>query len=506
MIGHAFATLFLALTTVQAADVPAAPPAEDAAPAVAAEQFSRPVVITLEGVVSPAMASFLDRKLEEARETKADLVIFHVDSPGGYLSSMQEMIDAVKEVTWAETAVWIDDKALSAAALFSLSCDTIIMAPDARIGDAGPIVLGDDALFRHASEKIRSDLVQQVRDLAVRHDRPPALLEAMVDKDAVVYNVTNEETGEQVYLTEKEFESLEDADQWQRGRPVFESREGYFLDVNGTRAVELGLAEGTATSLSQYLERRGVTAEPRVIAATWVDTAAHLLTTWPITVLLLIIGGIALMVELGAPGMGVGGLISILCFGLFFWSRFLGGTAGWLEVVILVCGLLFLAAEIFLIPGFGIAGVGGVVLIAASLFMASRHVVMPESPRDLQQLNEAALTLLAAGIGFAFALLILSRFLGDIPVLRSFTLSPPEILAASQPTLASGPGVEAAPWQRVEVGQHGQTDSPLRPSGKAWFGDSLVDVVTEGEFVDSGTPITVLRKQGMRVIVREVKT
>lgn len=192
----------------------------------------------------------------------------------------------------------------------------------------------------------------------------------------------------------------------------------------------------------------------------------------------------------------------MLCFGLFFWSRFLGGTAGWLEVILFMMGLLFIAAEMFVIPGFGIAGISGIVLTLGSLVMASRRFLLPTGPEDMASLGVDVLTVGGAFVGFVVALLLLANYIGEIPGLSRLTLKPQVALEGSGVQVAA-PNAIVPGWQQVNVGDVGTTVSPLRPSGKMEFGEAMVDVVTEGDFVDAGCEVKVIGKQGARVIVRQ---
>lgn len=152
-------------------------------------------------------------------------------------------------------------------------------------------------------------------------------------------------------------------------------------------------------------------------------------------------------------------------------------------------------------PGFGVAGVSGLVLTFGSLVMASRRVAWPESGEALASWGVDVLTVVGAFAGFLIALLVLAHYIGDIPGLSRLTLRPQlagdgvaQGESSDQPALAG--------WQRLQVGDVGQTISALRPSGKIQFGDDIVDVVTEGDFVEAATPVRVIRKQGARVVVR----
>ena len=298
---------------------------------------------------------------------------------------------------------------------------------------------------------------------------------------------------------------MKDVDDWNKGKPIREAGKEMFFIANGQRAVELGMASKTIPNRQQLAEALNVREPIRVIERTWIDTLVYLLNTGLITFLLIVAGLIALTIELSAPGLGVGGLTSLLCFSLFFWSRFLGGTAGWLEVTLFAVGLTFIAAELFVIPGFGVAGIGGITLVLGSLVMASRRVLVPENSEQLTELGYDVLTVVGAFAGFIVAIMLLSNYIGDIPGLSRLTLKPPVAIDGAVASIASAADTSLLPgWQQVEVGDLGQAISPLRPSGKMQVGECTVDVVTEGDFVENGSEVKVISKQGARVIVRPV--
>ena len=180
-------------------------------------------------------------------------------------------------------------------------------------------------------------------------------------------------------------------------------------------------------AIVRHLEQRYPVTNPplTVLRHTGLDTTVAVLNNPLITGLLFVIGAVALYVELSAPGIGIGGLVSGLCFTLFFWSRFLGGTAGWLEVILVFAGVAFLAVELFIIPGFGVAGVTGLVLMAAGIIMASQNHLVPQSPRAMSQLGNSLLVLLGSGAVSLIGFVVLSRFYGSIPVLNRLILQRP---------------------------------------------------------------------------------
>ena len=465
------------------------------------EDFDKTVLIRVEGPITPLLEQYLYRKLDLAQKQKADLVILEIDSPGGFVVTTQNIADRLRSIHWARTVAYIPREALSGAAIIALACDDILMASKGRMGDAGEIMMGKDNAFRYVPEKERSPLIRHVRDLAEATGRPPALAEAMIDMDLVVYHVRHQATGKETYLSDKEIEASDDPQQWEKIKPVFESRKKQFLTVNGNRAVELTLARGVAESREELSEHYGFTEPPIVLVPTTVDTAVTILNFPLVTGLLFVVGLIALYFELSAPGIGIGGLIAGLCFALFFWSRFLGGTAGWLEVVLFAAGITFMAVELFVIPGFGVAGFAGLLLMLASLLMASQHFLIPSNSLEWKTTVNSLMVVTGSLVAFIISAAVLSQYLGSIPVLSWMTLPRPNFADDDQDP--KNPAAATASFP-VEVGDWGVADSPLRPAGKVRFDETYVDVVTDGMFVDEGAQVRVIEISGNRVVVRAI--
>ena len=474
---------------------------QDPVPAV-----RRAVIIPFHEDINPLSGSILQRKFRQAVDSGAKVIIFDINSPGGRVDVTFELMDMVLEAKDVETVAMISRDAISGAALFSLACDKILIKPGARLGDAGVIVLGLNGEFQYAEAKSRSMVAQKARDTANATGRPLVLAEKMTDKDMVVFKATNQKTDEVKYFSDKEWKTLDDADQWVKGKPIREAGKEMFFIANGKRLVELGMADQTFENQSEVADILGVATPIEEIGPTWAETIARFLNTGWMTFLLITIGLIAIAVEISAPGISVGGLTAMLCFSLFFWSRFAAGTSGWLEVLLFGMGLVFIACEIFVIPGFGIAGLGGIGLVLGSLVMASRRVLIPENAEQLNSLGYDVLTVMGAFVGFLIAIVALSSYIGQIPGLSRLTLQPPVAMEGTGESLtAPAAGDSMLPgWQRVGVGDVGRAAGALRPSGRIKVDDYMVDVVTEGEFIDDGLEVKVIAKQGAKVVVRLV--
>ena len=474
-------------------------------PAATATAYERPVIIRFEGAITPMREQYLLRKLETAKRYRADLLIIEIDSPGGYVEESVRLAEKLQFIDWAKTVAFIPREAISGAAFISLGCDEIVMAPGARLGDAGPIFLGPDAAFRHAPEKIRSYLVRVVRDLCEAKGRPPALGEAMVDNTAVVWRVRNVATGEETFRTESELKAEVEPVEWEKIAPLDESREGLFLTLNGERSVEFALAEGLAADRTELQQRYELEQSPRVLEATTIDTIVWVLNWWLVSGLLIAVGLLALYVELSAPGISIGAVVSVLCFALFFWARFLGGTSGWLEVILFAGGVACIALEIFVIPGLGVSGVLGLLLIFSSVVFASQNFWIPNSYREIGVVSSGMLMALAASIVFLVGAVVITRYFGSLPLLNRLVLKPPVAQSEFLPAPLEKSEIDFSTPKVAEpfsVGDWGVAISALRPAGKIEINDEFVDVISEGAFIEAGSQVAIIKITGNQVVVR----
>jgi membrane-bound serine protease (ClpP class) len=197
--------------------------------------------------------------------------------------------------------------------------------------------------------------------------------------------------------------------------------------------------------------------------------------------LLMTIGLLGIMVEIRSPGFALPGTIGLLSLGLFFWGQWLVRLAGWEELLLLALGVLLIGLEVFVIPGFGVAGIAGMVALVGA--GATSSVI-------IGALGRVALSLLLA-LAAGLALL---RLLPNLPFGRRLVLGT-EMRAESG--YASPPQADA-----LVLGRTGIALSPLRPAGVAQIDGERVDVVSDGTFIDAGAAIQVIRVEGNRIVVR----
>jgi membrane-bound serine protease (ClpP class) len=458
--------------------------------------YKHAVLIRFEGEIGPSLEAYLNRKLELAHEQGADLLIVEINSMGGQLFASRDIAEHLQKLGWAHTVAYIPRDAISGAAIVALGCDEILIAPTARIGDAGPIIMGEYGIFEHAPEKIVSYVTDVLRSLAEAKGRPPAVAEAMADKHLKICRVRNLKTGKETYISQRELK--DHPGEWQDLGAVARSGDDQFLALTGQNAVDFGLANAPVSSRDELARRFGLSERDlTILEPTAIDIAVEYLNWSIITAVLVIVGLTGIYMEAMAPGHGVGGALAVTCFLLVFWSHFLGGTAGWLAVLLFVGGLGGIALEVFVLPGTIVPGLAGSALVLVSLVMACQGFLIPETASQLQTLaGTLAMVVSSCGI-FVAAAIVLTRRMDSLPLLNRLSLAPPEEASAEKPP---GDGGE----RRPVVGDLGVAHTPLRPGGKGRFGEQTMDVLANGDFLDRGTPIRVVRVTGNQLLVEAV--
>jgi membrane-bound serine protease (ClpP class) len=420
-----------------------------ASPAIA----QRPVVvrIPITGVIENGLAPYVARALDEAKAQGAAAVILDIDTPGGRVDAAQRIVDAVRASEVPVTA-WVHPRAFSAGAMIALSAERILMTSGAVLGAATPV----DGQGTKGTEKIVSAMRAEFRALAEARGRDPAIAEAMVDESLGVDGL---------------------------------AAKGQLVTLTTQQAIEREYAEGTAESLDAVLATLDLTgAEVLAIDPNWAEMLLRFLTHPVVSPLLLSLGILGLVFEIKAGAFGIGGLVSMLSLGLFFGSSFLLGLAGWEEVILLGLGIIALGVEVLVLPGFGVAGVLGTLFIGGAVVMA----MLGAGPST----GDIAGALAVLGVSLVITASVFFAWLRHLPSSNRFR----GLLLRDATERAEG--YISAPERHDLVGVIGRALTDLRPSGTAEVQGERVDVVTQGEFITSGSAITVVRSDGYRHVVR----
>ena len=468
-------------------------------------EISKPAVIEFHGEINGKLTQYFKNRFAQAKKSGVDFLIIEIDSPGGLKNESLEMALMLRDCDWAYTIASINKEAISGGALVSLGCDEIQIAPNALFGDSGEIVFDAEAwAWRMALPKINSFLSAKARGLAESKGRSPDLAEAMIDKDLLVYRLPPKDD------QKTEFKSVRVDDVNKPDPPwvlVEESKAERFLTLSGQRTVELEMGQGSLSTRKALADEfKFETNELRVYRPTTTDSAVFYLNMPLITGLLVLVGLVAFYFEMSAPGIGIGGLIAGLCALLFFWSKFLGGTSGWLEVILFMAGLIFIFTEVFIIPGFGVLGITGLALLFASAILASQEFVIPQTEQQWDQTLTTSLVMLGTCVGFVACAALISRKMGSLPIFNKMVLAPPPL--KEEDSLKANKDEHGKPLvaqqPTVSIGDWGHAESLLRPAGRAKFAGRSFDVISDGSFVEPGTQVRVVKIQGTVITVAEI--
>jgi membrane-bound serine protease (ClpP class) len=237
--------------------------------------------------------------------------------------------------------------------------------------------------------------------------------------------------------------------------------------------------------------------EVETVEPNWALDLVQALASPGLATFLLLLGFIGMYVELKTPGVGVGGVVAAVAFILFFWSKYLDQTAEALEIIMFISGLVLMLIEIFVVPGFGIFGLAGGLMVIFSLVLASQTFVVPRSQADMDNLRRSITIVAAAGLGVIGLAFAARRYLPKAPLFGRLVLEPPP--PEERVTLSSR---EALANYTHLVGVRGEALTDLRPAGKALVDDQLIDVIALGEPLDRGAAIVVVEAHANRVVVR----
>ena len=433
-------------------------------------------VLPIRDDIMPPLVYVVRRGVKEAMEAKADVLVLDMETNGGRVDVTEEIIGILAKFP-GQTVTFVNKKAFSAGAFISFATQKIYMAPQSVIGAAAPIMAsptgGAQEIGGTMEVKASSAISALVRANAEKNGHNPAVADAMVKKTTELKlddKIINEK-GQILTLTDQEAART-------YGKPAKP-----LLSAGTVENIEALLKQlGLETVQVKRIEPSGMEK-----LASWVNTIAPVL---------LIIGIAGVYIEFKTPGFGLPGIIGVTAFAIYFFGGYVAGLTGLEWVAVFIVGIALVVLELFFFPGTLVLGLAGFGLILASLVMAMVDVYpgapsLPTLPQLTVPLNDLALAL----VGAVVAILILSR------VLPRTSLYPALVSQG-----ASGVLTEAAlnAAHQKHRGMVGVALSTLRPGGKAKFGDEILDVVTEGDLIEKGSPVRVIGSSGHEAVVEVV--
>jgi membrane-bound serine protease (ClpP class) len=451
-------------------------------------------VVPVSGTVDPGMAAFIKRSLEALSDDSDPLLVFELDTFGGRVDSALQIVDTLLSAPEGKTVAYVKNKAISAGALIALACSRLVMRNNTTIGDCAPITYSSEGP-KVLGEKFQSPLRAKFRALAKRNGYPETLAESMVTAEMVVYAVEME--GKTLYMDSQAFEDLSQEEKERILSKKTIVAKGELLTMDDTEAFELGFSGMSVDNMDEMLRRMEIENYKVIrIEEIWSETLVRYIGV--ITPILLLIGLAALYMEISAPGFGAPGIIGITCLALVFLNQYLVGLADYTELLLLILGVILLGFELFVIPGFGIAGIAGLLFIAAGAILALQDFVIPDPSLPWQ--GKILLKNISHVLGTFFmaiiaALLVLRYIMPKLSVV----VEGPYLNTTLKDSHADS--IEA---KKAIVGDIGVTMTFLRPSGKVKIKDEVFDGITQGEFMEKGTPVKILEIKGNRIIVSRI--
>jgi membrane-bound serine protease (ClpP class) len=481
-----------------------------------AENLIGYITIEKERPINESTYLYVKFALEHYKKLGVSFILLNLNTPGGEVFSSMKIADLLHQIDVQDhipVVAFIDNWAISAGAMLAYASRFIGITNTASMGAAEPITVGSEGKMETASEKINSALRAEFINLAHFYNRNPLIAEAMVDKDIILVRRDGKIT-----RLEKEEEIRSEGS----NPDQIISRKGKLLTLNAEELIDEGVADFMVQphALAPITEQERLAGEwpasknllfqepffaqiphAKIVAYSDWKIVFFSLLSHPLISSLLFLGLIVgVYMEMSHPGFGFPGILALVCLSLILLSSFAAEAASWLELIILGAGLFLLFIEIFVLPGFGIAGVLGILLTLFALFTLMVPTAGPlEFNWDWDKLNFATLAFIER-LGYFIGTLLLALII--IALLARYLT--PTFLRRSRIILEGDQEGSVAGLERKQiplVGAEGIAHSSLRPGGKILIDQQVLDAVTDGIFIDKGELIVVKKIDGSRIIV-----
>jgi membrane-bound serine protease (ClpP class) len=451
-------------------------------------------IIPVSGMIDPGLKTFIERATDEAVAASTDIIIYEMDTFGGEVEAALEISDIITAIPDSIlTIAYVKTKAISAGALIALSCNKLVMKQNTTIGDCAPIMQGQEGP-KMLGEKFQSPLRAKFRSLAKKNNYPSRLAEAMVSDNLEIIRIETPDGEKDISGTE--FNDLNEKEKLAivKKRTIVEK--GKLLTMDAHEARELGFTGLIVDTFDDLLKSYNIQKPLKTMEITRSEASVRFIRKVAPVLMLIGLAGIGL--EIKSPGLIWPAAIGIFCLGLVFGSQYLVGMANYIELILFAAGVILLFIEINFIPGFGVFGVTGLVLVFISLILSFQNFVLPkpEFPWQMETLENNLLRVAFSVIGSLVLFLIMGKWLVTSSGLRRLVLNDSEM--KTEGYVAAQTGIDSL------LGKQGIAESTLRPAGTAIIEKIRYDVITNGEFIEKGTALKVTSTQGNRIVVEKL--
>ena len=424
--------------------------------------------VPIEGIIDLGLPPFIQRTLEDAESNEATAVIFDINTFGGRVDAATQIKDAILGADIL-TIAFINRRAISAGALISLSCEKIYMTGGGLIGAATAV----DMTGKKGSEKVISFMREEMASTAEKRGRSKEIARGMVDEELTFTHLVI--GGDSIKVDDIE------------GR-----KDGKLISLTTEQALKYKIADGTAENMEALLDSLGYSSfETIETAENWSEAIVRFLTNPVVASLLTTFGFLGILFELQSPGWGIPGFVGLACLILSLSASYIAQLATMSDMLFVLTGLALILLEVLVIPGFGIAGLGGIGLMIYGLYL----LLLPDIPVGEEVLGQAMDGFLIGLVGAVIGLVLLVKLM----IKTKFW----EQLTAPDTQKKEDGYSNTFGWESLQ-GETGNADTDLHPSGWVRVKDQRIFVVSEGEFIEEGKEIKILSVDGNRVLVREL--
>lgn len=416
-------------------------------------QNNKVFIATIDGDIDLGLAPYVKRVVSDAKKEKASLIIFKINTFGGRVDAATQIKDAILN-SKVPTLAFIDKRAISAGSLIALSCDKIVMVPGSSIGATTVVDQGGVK----QSEKAQSFMRSEMRATSERTGRRTDVAEGMVDERVVI-------------------EGLVDSTQ--------------LVTLTSRESIEYGIADTVLSNIDEVLAFSSIKdANISYLDINWGEQFIRFINNPIITSILMMIIMVGMFVEIKTPGWGIAGTASLIALSLFFGAGYILEIASIMDILLFVVGVALLLVEIFVIPGFGIFGIIGIILIVGGLFMG----IISDFPLiESSMLSIAIIQLAGSFVLSAIVIYFLAKTLPKSTMWNNLIL---------EKGINATSGYTSQKSIHNLLGKSGIALTDLRPAGTAIFDEIRYDVVSQGDYIVKNSKVEVIKEEGSKIVVK----
>ena len=445
--------------------------------------------VPIAGTIDLGLPPFIERSINEAERDSASAIVFEINTFGGRVDAATQIKDAILD-SKVPTIAFINKRAISAGALISLSCERIYMTGGATIGATTAV----DMQGNKASEKVISYMREEMASTAEKRGRNKIIARGMVDEELEFPTKTisefvknNEEIDTvktKVYYLVIEGDSLIVDD-------IEGRKQGNLITLTTEQSLKYNIADATMDNFDAVLDSLGYsTFSVQKTTENWSENFVRFLTNPVVASLLTTFGFLGILFELQSPGWGIPGSIGLICLFLSLSASYIAELATMSDLLVVLLGIFFLLLEFFVLPGFGIAGVSGIMFILWGLYL----LLLPDIPVGEEVLSQASNGLIIGIVGGLVGLILLFRVMTKTKFWRDLTTTGVQ---------TKDEGSVASFGRENLVGEEAITETDLHPSGWITVKDERIFALSQGSFIDKDVIVLILSVDGNRVVVRK---